>query len=63
MVDHTWNEAEGGDDHISGRDLEETLPGCALLAVISNLLQDDVLVEVDAVESVEIKLSEMCFGC
>ena len=44
------DEAQGGDDEVADRDLEEALPGLAALAVEADLLQHDVLVQVDAVE-------------
>ena len=45
------DEAERGDDEVADADLEEALPGGAAAPVEADLLQDDVLVEVDAVET------------
>ena len=47
----TGNEAKGSDDHASDGDVEELLPGRASLASEANLLEDYVLVQVDAVET------------
>lgn len=49
----TRNEAEDGDDDVSSRDAEELVPRRSGGSVESDLLKDDVLVEVDAVEPVK----------
>lgn len=46
------NEAKRGNDHVSSRDLEHLLPRCTFLAIEADLLEDDILVEVDAVETI-----------
>ena len=49
--ERTRYESERGDDDVADRDLEEARPGRAGGAVEPDLLEDDVLVEVDAVEA------------
>jgi len=46
----TRNEPESSNDHVSSRDTEELIPWCSSLSIEPNLLKDDVLVQVDAVE-------------
>jgi len=46
-------EAKGSDDHASSRYLEETFPRSTGGSVIADLLENDVLVEIDAVKAVE----------
>ena len=45
------DETQGGNDNVADGDLPEALPGCASLAIEADLLEYDVLVQVDAVES------------
>ena len=47
----SWYESEDGDDDVPDGDFEEAVPGCAGGPVEADLLEDDVLVEVDAVEA------------
>lgn len=47
----TGHETQGRDDDVPGGDFEQLLPRSAGLAVEPDLLQDDILVQVDAVES------------
>jgi len=47
----SWDESESGDDHAASGDFEETLPRCTRLSVITDLLEDDVLIQVDTVEA------------
>lgn len=45
-----WHEPQRGDDQVPDGDFEEPVPGGPVGAVEPDLLEDDVLVEVDAVE-------------
>ena len=48
---HTWDETEGSDNHVSGRDLEQPIPRRASLAIITDLFQNDILIKIDAIKS------------
>ena len=47
------HKTERSDDEVTGSDLEETIPRASRLAIESDLLQDDVLVEVNTVKATE----------
>lgn len=50
-----------GDDDVSSRNFEEVVPCRPPLTSISDLLQDDVLVEVDAIEpAIEFLKPSLC---
>ena len=55
---NTWDETKCGDDDVPGRDFEQTVPWCAFLAIESYLLKDDILVKVNAIETVGKKKEE-----
>ena len=44
------NKAKRSDDEVADADAEEPVPRRAIAAVEANLLEDDVLVQVDAIE-------------
>ena len=48
---HTRNEAESGDDQVTNTNMEESLEGSTSLSVKADLLQDNVLVQVNTVET------------
>ena len=50
-VEPTWNESQRRNNQIANPDLEQLLPSRTSSASKSNLLEHDILVEVDAVES------------
>ena len=54
---HTRNEAEGGDDQVTNTNMEESLEGSTSLSVKANLLKNNVLVQVDTVESKRMNIS------
>lgn len=47
----TRDEAQGSDDDVAGRHLEKPFPSSTSFSSEPDLLQDDILVEVDAVET------------
>ena len=53
MKARTRYKSEGSDDEVTGRDLVETVPRGAALAIEVDLLKHDVLVQVDTVEAGE----------
>ena len=48
----TWNETQCGNDDITDGDLEEAFPRRASLASEPDLLENDVLIQVDTVETI-----------
>lgn len=49
---HTWYETKSSDNHVSGRDLEQSIPWRTSLTIISNLFQNDILIEIDTIKSI-----------
>jgi len=47
----TWHETQCGDNQVASRDLKQPVPRVVTFAVKVDLLQDDGLVEVDAIKA------------